>query len=65
MNEPKLKVTSEKVWATESGRELIRLGEGNDVVVVPSKVNVDELRALAKAAVEAANELQQRIDNGS
>lgn len=59
-NSPKVSVSVVEVWSTEKGRELLRLNPDNSVTVTPSTVNLDELRALSKAADECANKIQQR-----
>ncbi len=63
MTQPKTNVSVVKVWSTDKGRELLRLNPDNTVTVTPSNVNVDELDALAKAAVEVLAEIKQRTSN--
>jgi hypothetical protein len=51
---------SELVWESEKGnRNLIRLKEGGQIAtVIISDASEDELRELAKAAVEAADQIR-------
>jgi hypothetical protein len=45
-------------WQTGSGRELVRLDEGaNKATVIVSVCDEAELRALAQAALEAADQI--------
>jgi hypothetical protein len=52
------RVTSALTWKTAKGRELIRLDESADAAeVVIGRSSEDELRALAQAALEAADQI--------
>jgi hypothetical protein len=45
------------IWTTSKGRELLRLVEGGNAVTIPMTCNEADLRELAKAAGEAADQL--------
>ena len=53
------------IWTTAKGRELLRLVEGgNEVAIIPMTCNEADLRELAKAAAEAADQLASFRSDG-
>jgi hypothetical protein len=54
------------IWTTSNGRELLRLVEGgNEVTIIPLTFNESDLRELAKAAAEAADQLASYRSDGN
>jgi hypothetical protein len=53
------------IWTTSKGRELLRLVEGgNEVTIIPMTCNEADLREMAKAAAEAADQLASFRSDG-
>lgn len=53
------RLKSSLTWTTQTGRELLRCGEGDrEVFLIPNALDAPTLRALAAAAVEAAEWLE-------
>lgn len=53
------RLTSALTWRTAKGRELARLEEGAEQAeVIASKCSEEDLRALAQACIEAADQIK-------
>lgn len=59
------RLKSSLTWTTQAGRELLRCGEGDrEAFLIPNALDAPALRALAAAAVEAADWLEDTIAIG-
>lgn len=56
----KVTATNYMVWKSRDGKELLRLSNEPQIVVVPTRASVDQLRDLSEACNEAARVMVAR-----